>query len=35
MTNPIKDPRCKITGIKIKNGMLPKPAYNRKHTAIR
>lgn len=35
MTNPVKDPCSKITGIKVKNGMLPEPAYNSKHTAIR
>ena len=35
MANPVKDPRRKITGIKVKNRMLPKPDHNVKHTAIR
>lgn len=35
MANPVKNPRCKVTGIKVKNGMLPKPDYNGEHTAIR
>lgn len=35
MANPVKDPCSKVTGIKVKNGMLPKPDYNWEHTAIR